>query len=118
MIDVLIIILMIVVAIAVMFVVPPWLMKRAIPQVIRIFIQHDAIGINNAKTVEELGLRRRGVFEQMFRRRDYKQYALNALMKIGIIQMTEDEKLYLSEEKLRESGLGKSVGFPLKKAQI
>lgn len=105
--DVLVIILLIIIAIAAIIFVPQWLMMRAIPQVIRIFRAHNAIDIKDAKTVDELGLQPRGMLEKFGRRRDYKPYALNALMKAEIIQMTEDGKLYLSEEKLIASGLDK-----------
>ena len=104
--EVLIIILLIIVALVSMLVIPQWLIKRAIPQVIRIFREHNAIDIKNAKTIDELRLRPRGMMQQMFRRRDYKQYALTALMRADIVQMTEDGKLYLSEEKLSESKFG------------
>jgi hypothetical protein len=109
--EVLIIILLIIIVIVAMLVIPQWLTKRAIPQVIRIFREKNAIGIKNAKTVDELGLRPRGMMEQMFRRRDYKQYALTALMRVEIIQMTEDGRLYLSEEKLSESGLNRPTPY-------
>jgi hypothetical protein len=103
--DIIIVALLIIITFVVMFTVPPWLMRRAIPQVIWLFLEHKAVGIESAMTVEDLGIKRRGVIENMFRRRDYKPYALSALMRVGVVQMTEDEKLYLSEEKLKESGL-------------
>lgn len=104
--DVLIIILLIIVALVSMLMIPQWLIKRAVPKVIRIFREHNAVGIKNAKTIDELGLRPRGMMQQMFRRRDYNQYALTALMRAEIIQITEDGKFYLSEEKLSESRFG------------
>jgi hypothetical protein len=51
------------------------------------------------------------MMEGIFRGRDYKRYAISTLMKAEIIQATEDGKLYLSEEKLFESGLGKSTPY-------
>ena len=109
--EVLIIILLIIVALASMLFIPQWLIKRAVPQVIRIFREHNAIGIKNAKTIDELGLSPRGMIQQMFRRRDYKQYALTALMRADIVQMTEDGRLYLSEEKLSESRFGSPTPY-------
>ena len=109
--TVLIIIGMIAVALLAMFVYPQWRLKRNIPKVIRIFRERSAIGIKNAKTIDELRLRPRGMMQQMFRRRDYKQYALTALMRADIIQMTEDERLYLSEEKLSESRFGSPTPY-------
>ncbi|NVM24428.1 MAG: hypothetical protein HWN70_00725 [Desulfobacterales bacterium] len=90
----------------VLFIVPQWRLKRAIHQVIRIFREHNAIGIDNSKTIDELGMRSPGMLERMLRGRDYKQYALRALIKAAIIQTTEDGRLYLSEERLLASGLG------------
>ena len=109
--EVLIVILLIIIAMVAMFVVPQWRLRRAIPQVIRIFREHNAVGIKNAKTIDELGLRPRGMMQQMFRRRDYKQYALTALMRAEIIQITEDGRLYLSEEKLSESRFGRPTPY-------
>ena len=101
--EVLIIILLVIILLASMLFIPQWRLKRAIPQVVRIFREMNALDMKNAKTIDELGLRPKGMMEQMFKRRDYKQYALTVLMQTGIIQTTEDGKLYLSEEMLSES---------------
>ena len=47
----------------------------------------------------------------MLKGRDYKPHALKSMIDAGIVQLTEDRKLYLSEEKLLTSGLerGKSA---------
>lgn len=96
-------------ALVAMLVVSQWRVKRAIRQVIRILREHNAIGMKNAKTVDELGLRPRGMMDGMLRGRDYKQYAVSGLMKADIIQMTEDGRLYLSEDKLLASGLDRGT---------
>lgn len=49
------------------------------------------------------------MLERMMRRRDYKPQALDALMQIGVVKVTEDGKLYLSEEKLAELGIEKGT---------
>ena len=103
--DVLFIILIIAVAGLVLFVLPWWRIKRAVPQIVRIFREQNAIGIKNAKAPEELGVSLPGMMEGVLTRRDYKRYALKALIKAEVIQMTEDGKFYLSEEKLLSSGL-------------
>jgi len=92
-----------------MFLIPRWLTRRAARQVIKIFREHNATDAKNAKSIDELGLVPPGMLERMMRRRDYKPYALNALMKAEIIQATEDGKLYLSEEKLADFGLERGV---------
>jgi hypothetical protein len=74
--------------------------RRAIFKVIEIFYQHNALGITGAKTLQELGLERPDFLQRMTRRRDYKQYALQILVKRGIILEGEDGKVYLAEERL------------------
>jgi hypothetical protein len=92
-----------------LFIIPRWLVKRAARQVIKIFRKHNATDSKTARTVDELGLRPLGILERMMRRRDYKPQALNALMKVGVIQATRDGKLYLSEAKLADFGMEKGV---------
>ncbi len=77
--------------------------KRAASKVIEIFYQHNALGSNGAKTLHELGLERPDFFQRMMRPRDYKQDALQILIKRGIIFQNEDGRLYLVEEKLDQS---------------
>jgi len=80
-----------------------FLTRRAIFKVVEIFYQHDALGINDAKTLHELGLERPDIFQRISRLRDYKQNALQILMKEGIILENEGGRLYMVEEKLDES---------------
>jgi len=79
--------------------------------VIQIFRQNSALDKKTAKTIDELGLKPRGFMEGMFHGRDFKPYALNALVKAGIIQGTGDGRLYLAEDVLMESGI-KGRGYP------
>ncbi len=74
--------------------------RRAIFRVIEIFHQHNAVGINGAKTLHELGLEPPDFFQRITRPRDYKQYALQILIKRESILQTEDGKVYLAEERL------------------
>ena len=76
--------------------------KRAVGQVIAIFQKHNAIGIQQAKTVNELGLTPPNLMDRFTRMRDYKQNALSVLMKAEIVQTTEEGKLFISAEKLAE----------------
>lgn len=69
-------------------------------KVIEIFRQHNALGIRDAKTLQELGLERPDFVQRIVRGRDFKQYALQILIKRGIICMTEDGRLYMVENKL------------------
>jgi len=88
-----------------LFVIPRWRLKRAIRQVIAIFRRNSALDKKTAKTIDELGLRSRGVMEGMFHGRDFKPYAMNALVKAGVIKSTEDGRLYLAEDALMDSGI-------------
>ena len=74
--------------------------RRAISKVIEIFRQHNALGINGAKTVEELGLEKPDFVQRVMRGRDFKQYGLQILIKKGVIYVTEDARLYMVEHKL------------------
>jgi hypothetical protein len=103
--DTTILALVVVLSLLAIFTIPRWMLKRAIRRVIRIFREHNATDAKNAKTIYELGLAPQSMMQRMLRGRDYKPHALNTLLKAQIIQATESGRLYLSEEKLRESGL-------------
>jgi hypothetical protein len=103
--NTLVIIVIVVIGILGLWVIPRILLKRAINQVLRRFRDHKALSVKNAKTVEELELVPKGIFEGMLQGRDYKPYALDMMKKGKIIMATEDDKLYLSEEKLAASKL-------------
>jgi hypothetical protein len=79
------------------------MVRRAIVKVINIFCQHDAVGVKNAKTVDELELKPLDFSQRLWRPRDYKPYALQILAQQGIVDMTEDGKLYVLEDKLDEN---------------
>jgi hypothetical protein len=87
-------------AILAFVVLPGLLTTRAIPSVLRAFRQHNAVGIGNAKTVDELGLGATTGIQRLTKRRDYRPRALQFLIRSNIVGVTEDGKLYLSEEKL------------------
>jgi hypothetical protein len=91
------------------FVIPRWLTRRAAHQVIKIFRRQNAIDSRSARTIDELGLRPPNMMQRMGRRRDYKPHALDALLRAGVVQVTEDGKLYLSEDKLAELGFEKGT---------
>ena len=84
--------------------------KRAVGKVIAIFQEKNAIGTQQAKTVNELGLTPPNLMDRFTRMRDYKQNALGILVKANIVQTTEEGKLFISAEKLaelRSKGIGK-----------
>jgi hypothetical protein len=85
-----------------LFILPRFMLKRAMSQVIRVFRYHRSLSKENAKTVEELGLKPHSFMERFMKPRDYKPYAIQILTRQGILCQTEDGRLYLSEEKLNE----------------
>ena len=80
-----------------------FLTRRAIFKVIEIFYEHDALGMSGAKTLQALGLERRDFFQRMTKPRDYKQNALQILIKEGIVNLDEDGRVYMIEGKLDQS---------------
>ena len=95
-----IIIILIILFLLAIFVLPQLMIARAVPRVIKIFRNGDAVGIRNAKSVEALGLQPKSIAERMMRLRDYKPRALDFLIQINVVQMTDEGKVYLSEEML------------------
>jgi hypothetical protein len=77
--------------------------------VIAIFRQNGALDKKTARTIDELGLRPRGIIEGLFHGRDFKPYTLDTLLREGIIKSTEDGRLYLAEDALMASGLERRV---------
>jgi hypothetical protein len=55
----------------------------------------------------ELGLRPQPFLRRLMHKRDYKPYALTVMIRAGVVLMTDEGKLYLSEEKLASSNLSK-----------
>ena len=100
------IVLLIVIFMVLLVVIPLMMNKNAVMQVIKRLRQHQALDIQSAKTVEEIGLQPLSLRERMLRFRDYKPAALQGLIRTNIVQTTEDGRVYLSEEHLRNSKLG------------
>lgn len=82
--------------------IPRFMIRRAINQVIFIFRQQNIFHPENARTADELGLSAPGFMKRMTSTRDYKPTALEILYKSGIILSTPEGKLYMVREKLDE----------------
>jgi hypothetical protein len=67
---------------------------------VAIFERNNALDARSAKTIDELGLSPRTFLEGIGRIRDFKPYALQALMNAGVIKQTDGGRLYLSQDKL------------------
>lgn len=103
--DILIVIGLCIVGLAAVVIIPNWMTRRAIPKVIRAFRQNSAIDQRSAKTMDELGLKRRGSMIGTVRARDYRQQALLVLINSDIIRSTDDGRLFLDEGKMAQTGL-------------
>lgn len=78
------------------------LTKRALFKVLNIFRDENAIGYERARTIDELGLTPPNILERIGRPRDYRQNALKILIKSEVVRLTEDGRLFIPEEKMRE----------------
>jgi len=78
-------------------------MARAIRSLIGALREAGATSGANAKTAEELNLRPKSTLRDFRVLRDYGPYALQILIRAGVVEVTEDGKLFLSEERLAMS---------------
>jgi hypothetical protein len=76
--------------------------KRAISRVLNIFRKNNALGVQQAQTLTELGLQPPNLLQRFTQARDYKQNALKIMIQAEIIRVTEDGKLFLPQEKYNE----------------
>jgi len=95
--------ILMIVALVGVFYIRAFLTRRAIFKVIDIFYQHHALGMNGAKTLHELGLESPNFFQRITRPRDYKQFALQILMKRDIVLVNEEGRFYMAEERLDQA---------------
>lgn len=87
----------------VIFMLYCYLLRKATHTVISTFRNHNALTESNAKSLQELGLMPKHPFDPFKPAlRDYKPQALQTLIFHEIIQITEEQKLYLSEKILFE----------------
>ncbi len=98
--GILFIILIVILFILSVIFLPYWLIMRAVPRVIKAFRQNNATSAGTARTIEELGLKPKSIFQRMFTRRDYRQNALQFLIRSDVVDITEEGKFFLNEEKL------------------
>lgn len=102
----LILILIVVVGLAGAVYFSRYKLKRALRVIVAVFRAQGATSPKTAKRLEELGLMvGGGLFNNMFKPRDYRPYALRALSQANILRATDDGRFYLSEEELSHSTL-------------
>ena len=113
MLEILIGILMLTIFIGARVMIPRFLVGRAIKPVILRFRQHGALTPQSAKSVAQLGLGAANFAQRMIRPRDYGPKALEALMQVDIVMITEEGRLYLSEEHLAKTPMGQKLAEPV-----
>lgn len=84
------------------FYIPKIMMKRAVLQVIKIFRKSSSLCSQSPKGVEELGLQDPDFVDRLFKPRDYKPYALKALIMAGAVRENHDGRVCLLENKVPE----------------
>ena len=94
-------VLLIILFLVVIVFLPMLLNKRAVIQVIKIFKEHGALDAESAKTLVELKLTKPSFKDRMLRFRDYKPAAVESLIQVGVVQATEDGRVFLLEERLK-----------------
>lgn len=90
-------------AVAIVLYLPARLTRRAMHQVIQRFYEQEALNPEGARTLGDLGLNPPSFVEKLAKPRDYKPTALRLLQQMEAVQMTQDGKLFLVEEKLHPS---------------
>jgi hypothetical protein len=98
--NILLIIILLIIAFGGGLYIRTFLTRRAIFRVVEIFYEHNALGVYGAKTLKELGLESPDFLQRMTRPRDYRQTALQVLIREGVVNMTEDGRVYMVEQKL------------------
>ncbi len=105
--TILLLIAIVITAFALVVYIQSLLVKKAMRNVIARFRTKGAISPQKATSLYELGLEQRDFLHRMGRTRDYKPQAMRLLTQKNIIRGTEDGKVYLSEDELRDSPLKK-----------
>jgi hypothetical protein len=86
-----------------------FMMRRAFKTVLKKFRDNNALTPETAAFANDLGIKPRGFFQ--FRGlRDYKPTVLDFMIKQDIVHVTEEGKVFLSEEVLARSGIEAKIG--------
>jgi hypothetical protein len=83
---------------------PQWQLRRAVRKLIRDFRTHGAISPDKAVTYESMGFGKpRGMFQMLFKGRDWRGYAIQALLKAEMVKADDEGRLYLVNDKIPPS---------------
>ncbi|MBN1631440.1 MAG: hypothetical protein JW990_16905 [Thermoleophilia bacterium] len=105
--TVLLLIAIVIAAFALVVYIQSLLVKKAVRTVIARFRAKGAISPKKATSLYELGLEPADFLHRIGRTRDYKPQAMRLLVQKNVIRGTEDGKVYLSEDELRDSTIKK-----------
>ena len=86
--------------VAAVFVISAFVMRRAALKVIKTFCEYEALDARKARHAAEMGLDPPDLLERILKPRDYRPQALRMLNQAGIVHLTGDGRLYMSEDKL------------------
>lgn len=89
------------------FVLPRLRMRKSFTTIIRQFRENNAVDPQHARRAEDLKIDFESRTPSLFQTGDEESDAARLLLNAGIIQRTEDGKLYLSEESLSNSQYSK-----------
>jgi len=103
----LLLIVIVVAAFALVVYIQSFLVRKAMRNVVARFRVKGAISPEKATSLYELGLEPADFMHRIGRTRDYKPQAMRLLTQKNVIRGTEDGRVYLSEDELRESPLKK-----------
>ena len=91
---------LVIIFLLVMLFLPSFMINQNVPKVIKILRKYNATRPETAKMPKEMGLAQPGFVERMWKLRDYKPRALQFLLQSEIVQMTDDGRVFLSDENL------------------
>ena len=95
-----------------LLVILPWRLRRAMRLVIQAFIDNNATTAKKAIPVEKLKIKPPpSMFSLRLKIKDFKNEALNVLLSTGAVQKTEDDKLFLVEERIDFTKLGRGKSY-------
>ncbi len=74
-----------------------FMQSKALKSLVRAFRRQKAFNAARAVGAADLGISKQHI---LFRKRDYKPQMLQFLISAGVVQATEDQRFFFSEEKL------------------
>ena len=90
--------------------IPQWRMRRAVKQVLDRFRKQGATSPKSAQSMESMGLTlQQSMMSSLWKGRDFKPYAIKALIQHGIIVAQENGTYYLNERRTEESKVLKGL---------